>query len=169
MQEAQEKVNENRDVTETRKFIEPKNKVSMYFSTSVIAFYEVAFVFLPLFVWSIAIFSLGGERNQVLTLLAWPFCSLTIYSTILKDGLLVFRNSDPKDRRQLRLLIIMSLIGTVLSVVLLTLGIVSSKIDNINLFTPYYISVYALIGFGAILLFMVKSIVSQRDDFGFYT
>ncbi|EPM1168847.1 hypothetical protein L4Z43_006603, partial [Pseudomonas aeruginosa] len=72
----------------------------IYFSVAVKAFYEVAFVLLPVAVWMVVIFSVGGTREEIKSLVAWPFAGLALFGASLRDGISAFHQDTPFDKRQ---------------------------------------------------------------------
>lgn len=148
--------------------MEENSKLSMYFSISVKAFYEVSFVLLPIAVWVVVIFSAGGTKEDIKSLTAWPFAGLTLFSASLRDGVTAFHQDSPFDKRQREVLITAALIGVVLSTVLMTLAVLKSYGVISYLFSFFREIVFFLVAVGLTLLFVIKATLSQRKDFGIY-
>lgn len=132
------------------------------------ACYETALAVLPVLVWGVTLFSIGQD-TQIWKLPAWSFLSVSIFVTILRDGLRAFHRETAKDDKLSRDVIVsLSLVGVVLSSVLLVLSVLHSQ----NLFpflSPFfYDAVYTLLIGGLIFLFVVKSILFQRTEYGRY-
>lgn len=72
----------------------------IYFSVVTKAFYEVAFVLLPVAVWMVVIFSVGGTKEEIKSLVAWPFAGLALFGASLRDGISAFHQDTPFDKRQ---------------------------------------------------------------------
>jgi hypothetical protein len=132
------------------------------------AFYEVLFVLLPVMVWIVVLLSLGSETRGISSLPAWPFASLALYTAALRDGINTFHRDNQKDKRERELLVVGSLIGVVLSTVLLTLAVLHSQGKLDYLWSFFYELVWGMMIIGALLLFVTKSISSQRKDYGHY-
>lgn len=146
----------------------PAKLSGVIFGSIVRAFYEVFFVLLPVLVWIIVLFSLGSGTHDIRSLPAWPFASLALYGAALRDGINTFHRDNPKDKRERELLVIASLIGVVLSTVLLTLAVLHSQGKLNYLWSFFYELVWVMIITGACLLFITKSISSQRKDYDHY-
>lgn len=99
----------------------------IYFSVVIKAFYEVAFVLLPVAVWMVVIFSVGGTKEEIKSLVAWPFAGLALFGASLRDGISAFHQDTPFDKRQREIIIAGSLIGVVLCTVLMTLGVLKAR------------------------------------------
>ncbi|GBL03158.1 hypothetical protein [Glaciecola sp. KUL10] len=145
-----------------------ESNLELYLSSSLSALFELAFIFLPALAWAATILSLGGSPEEVKRLAAWPFVSLALFSATLKDGIAAFHRDTPKDKRQRKAVITVSILGIVLSTVLLTLAIIDSKQSEIALFDYFYEFVYLLVFCGATLVFVTKAILAQREDFDHY-
>ena len=126
--------------------------------------YEVAFVLLPVIVWSIALISVGSA-DQIGELAAWPFAALALYSSTLRDGIKAYKRESLDDKRTSGLLVVVALFGVVISSVLLTLAVLKSAGQIDYLFSFFYSLVWLLFWFGLLLLLAVKVKLSLRDDF----
>ncbi|HBO1157688.1 TPA: hypothetical protein L4E80_002171 [Pseudomonas aeruginosa] len=140
----------------------------IYFSVVTKAFYEVAFVLLPVAVWMVVIFSVGGTKEEIKSLVAWPFAGLALFGASLRDGISAFHQDTPFDKRQREIIIAGSLIGVVLCTVLMTLGVLKARGDLSYLFSAFREMVFILLLSGIALLLVVKAILAQRKDFGIY-
>ncbi len=143
-------------------------KFSICLSVFIKAFYEVSFVLLPIAVWVVVILSAGGTAEEVKSLAAWPFASLTLFSASLRDGVTAFHQDSPFDKRQREILITGALMGVVLSTVLMTLAVLKSYGIISYLFSFFSEAVFFLVVVGLVLLFVIKATLSQRKDFGIY-
>lgn len=144
-----------------------ESKWYAYLVASARGIYEVAFVLVPVLVWSIALMSVGSA-DQISRLAAWPFAALALYSAALRDGITAFHRDNQKDRRQRDLLVVVSLFGVVISSVLLTLAILKSEGGVNYLFSAFYEFVWLIFWFGSALLFVTKTVLSLRNDFDHY-
>ncbi|BED91133.1 MULTISPECIES: hypothetical protein [unclassified Pseudoalteromonas] len=144
------------------------SKLNLYFSSAVKASYEVAFISVPVLVWSVVIFSLGGSPEEVKKLAAWPFLALALFSTALKDGISAFHLDTKKDKQQREVVLTASIIGIVLSTVLLTLAILKSRQEVVGLFDTFYEYVFMLVFAGIATLFATKVILIQRVYYDHY-
>ncbi|MDP1774519.1 MAG: hypothetical protein Q8L15_19805 [Methylobacter sp.] len=132
------------------------------------ASYETLLAILPILVWGFTLFSIGQD-GQLRELPAWSFLSVSIFVTILRDGLKAFhRETVKQDKLDQHITVSFSLIGVVLSSVLLVLSVLHSQ-KLIPFLEPFfYEAVLALIGTGLIFLFIVKFILVQRAEYGHY-
>jgi hypothetical protein len=130
--------------------------------------YDVVFVLLPALTWIIATLSIGASTESIEKLAAWPFAALSLYTATLKDGIVAFHRDEGNDKRQRDLIVTVSIIGVVISTVLLTLSIISSSGKPIVLFSYFYEFVYFAVGAGIYLFFITKNILHQRNDFNHY-
>ena len=147
--------------------MEEENKWYAYFIASTRGCYEVAFVVVPVIVWSIALLSVGaGEKIGHLA--AWPFAALALYSSALRDGITAFHREEKKDKRQRDILLITSLFGVVISSVLLTLAVLNSEGSLSHLFSAFYTLVWIMFGSGVAILFVTKTVLCLRNDFDLY-
>ena len=148
----------------------PKSsKIYIWYKSSIVAAYEVLYIFLPILIWWFVSSSIVESEIAIAKLIAWPFASLALYSAAIKDGFSIYDFNTPKDKSDSKLFIILIIIGLVLSSVLLTLAIASLKYGALNLSGFYDWSLAILIIFGAGILFYVKNTKIQREDFGHRT
>jgi len=131
------------------------------------ASYEVAFVLLPVLVWILVLLSLGKSQD-VKTLAAWPFASLSLFSAMLRDGISAFHQDTTKDKEQRDLIVVFALIGVILSTVLLTLAVMKSTGQVTYLWSFFYETVWTFVAISALLLFVTKAILIQRKSYGRY-
>jgi hypothetical protein len=130
--------------------------------------YDVIFVLLPALTWIIATLSIGASTESIEKLAAWPFAALSLYAATLKDGIAAFHLDADNDKRQRDIIVTVSIIGLVLSTVLLTLSIINSSNKSVVLFPYFYEVLSFTVGAGIILFFMTKNIFHQRIDFKHY-
>lgn len=147
---------------------QPVSKFQIVQKSLLWACYETIFAALPILVWSITLFSIGQD-DQMLTLPAWSFFSVSIFVTILRDGLKAFHRETVKDDQLNRhITVSFSLIGVVLSSVLLVLSVLHSQ-KLISFLEPFfYETVDTLLIVGLIFLLTVKFILVQRTEYGNY-
>nr|WP_179210252.1 hypothetical protein [Crenothrix polyspora] len=132
------------------------------------ASYETALAVLPVLVWGITLFSIGQD-GEIWKLPAWSFLSVSIFVTILRDGLKAFhRESAKEDKLSRDVIVSFSLVGVVLSSVLLVLSVLHSQKLLPFLWPFFYEAVYSLLFGGLVFLFVVKSILFQRTEYGRY-
>jgi hypothetical protein len=129
------------------------------------ASYEVIFVLIPAFVWVLVLLSLG-KAQDVGTLAAWPFASLSLFCATLRDGISAYHQDITKDKVQKDLIVVSALTGVVLSTVLLTLAVLKSSGQIPYLWSFFYEIVRGFVVFGAVLLFVTKAILIQRKSYG---
>ena len=146
-----------------------ESKVYIVFSSLLVSVYETLYLFLPILIWWIVSSVIGPGDMKIASLLAWPFLSVALYSASIKDGITIFNFNRKKDVRDSEILIILSIIGVVLSSVLLTLGVVSIKYNALEINTFYTAALVVLILNGMSLLVVVKAIKVQREDFNHRT
>jgi len=143
-----------------------KDGLSSLIGSSVHAFYETAFILLPVLVWGLVILSVGPTADEFWRLPALPFASLAVYSASLRDGVSAFHQDTLKDTRERELIVIAGLIGVVISSVLLTLAVLSSRKLLSYLHDPFYVVVWSILGFGILLVFVTKAILIRRKKYG---
>ena len=143
-------------------------KVEVVFGSCLKAIYEVAFVLLPVIVWSVALLSIGGSLEDIKRLPVWPFLGLALYSSVLRDGITAFHRDTSDDNRQRELIVIVGLIGVVVSSVLLTLAIMHAHNSVEKIHSLFYEFVFLVVGLGVFLVFFTKTVLSQRKDYKHY-
>ncbi|MBI5893976.1 MAG: hypothetical protein HZB79_10095 [Deltaproteobacteria bacterium] len=135
-------------------------------NASVWSLYEVGFALLPGIVWVLTLLILGKSNDDIVKLLAWPFISVSVYASILRDSIRVFCREDTVSNRQDReVTAIFSLVGVVLSSVLLTVGVCEAQGVIRELPWLYHVFVLAILSIGVVSLFFVKTIMIKRTEF----
>jgi hypothetical protein len=141
-------------------FIANTTRSYMYALRSI---YEVALVMLPAATWIVVIYSTGGAQADIQKLPAWPFAALSLFSSMLRDGISAFDRTSGNDGQERDLIVVASLIGMVISTVLLTLSALQSSGTLLNLVSFFYQIVNVMVALGAVLLLGTKfSLFKQR-------
>jgi hypothetical protein len=141
--------------------------LAVVLSSSVFAMCEVAFVLLPALVWGVVLWSttIAGSVEQLPVM---AFACLSLFSAALRDSIVAFHLDQPSDSRNRELLVLVTLMGVVLSCVLLTLASLKSLGQLQHLLTFYYSAVGFLLFVGAVILFITKTVLIQRKKHGHY-
>ncbi|MGZ5009923.1 MAG: hypothetical protein ACXV74_03065 [Methylobacter sp.] len=132
------------------------------------ACYETLLATLPIWVWGITLYS-TGQDDLLLKLPAWSFLSVSIFVTILRDGLQAFHREAIKDDELSRhIIVIFSLVGLVLSSVLLVLSILHAQ-KSISFLVPFFYEfVFTLLVAGLVFQLIIKFILVRRTKYGYY-
>lgn len=142
---------------------------TIWFRSSTQALLEISLMLLPIIIWGIALHSIGKGSSLNLKNPVTTFFALSLWLSTLRDGLKTFnRDSEEGDRFQREIITIYSLIGVILTSVLLTLSVAHSAESERYILSFHSTYNTIMICAGAASAWLIKTILIQRKDYGTY-